>query len=100
MIRSARAASPDRQARHEQLARLLPLWPHEVADDSLAGRARICRMLRQAVRRERQLGISGDRAYDLGRHAALVRALVAESQRPAATPDLPAIAWPAPASAI
>jgi hypothetical protein len=72
-------------ARHDprlrDLARLLPLWPHEIADASLAGQRRICRLLMKALRHERQRGVAGHWTYDVGRHAALVRALRPELAR-------------------
>lgn len=55
------------------LASLLPLWPHELADTSLAGFEKRLNLLRRALRAERQRGISGHWAYDLGRHASLLR---------------------------
>ncbi len=55
------------------LARLLPLWPHELTDMSRAGRTRRCALLQRALRQERQRGLGGDWTYDLGRHAALRR---------------------------
>jgi hypothetical protein len=73
--RAPDATSPD----HDRaLAGLLPLWPHEIADRSAAGRQRVCQLLTAALRRERQCGVSGHWTYDLGRHAALARALAAE----------------------
>ena len=63
------------------LSRLLPLWPHELTDRSLAGQERICRLLQQALRQQRQRGKGGHWTYDLTRHAALVRALGPELRR-------------------
>ena len=63
------------------LRRLLPLWPHEIADRSLAGQERICRLLRQALRQQRQRGVAGHWTYDVTRHAALVRTLAPELRR-------------------
>lgn len=59
--------------RNTLLQRLLPLWPHEIADGSAANRQRIVRLLAKALREERRRGISGHWAYDLSRHAALAR---------------------------
>lgn len=59
--------------RREQLSRLLPLWPAEIADTSPAGRERIVRLLARALRQERCRGKRGHWAYDLARHAALAR---------------------------
>lgn len=68
-------------ARIRALGRVLPLWPHEIADPTLAGQERICRMLSSALRRERQRGVAGHWTYDIGRHAALARALRPELRR-------------------
>ena len=76
--------NPDRRLplqrydRHRDLPRLVPLWPHEIADVSAAGCHRICQLLMSAVRRERQRGVAGHWTYDLQRHAGLVVALRAE----------------------
>ncbi len=72
---------PTEAARSQALGRILPLWPHEIADQSHAGQERICRLLASALRRERQRGVAGHWAYDVGRHAALVRALAPELRR-------------------
>ena len=64
--------------RIRDLARLLPLWPHELADTSTAGRRRIVALMERALRAERRRGRAGHWAYDLGRHAALFRALTRE----------------------
>jgi hypothetical protein len=55
------------------LARLLPLWPHELSDQSPAGRERRLALLRKALRAERRCGLAGHWTYDLGRHSALLR---------------------------
>lgn len=57
----------------EELARLLPLWPHEMADLSIAGREKRLALLRRALRAERRRGQAGHWTYDLARHAALLR---------------------------
>jgi hypothetical protein len=59
--------------RDAELPRILPLWPHEVEDDTPQGRARIVVRLRRALRAERRRGISGHWTYDLARHAELLR---------------------------
>jgi hypothetical protein len=59
--------------RRDELARLLPLWPNEIADLSIEGRKRIIATLERALRTERRRGKAGHWAYDLARHAALVR---------------------------
>lgn len=67
--------------RRAALARLLPLWPHEVADATIEGQQRICRLLAAALRRERQRGVAGHWCYDVSRHAALARAMRPELER-------------------
>jgi hypothetical protein len=67
-----------RYSRTTDLVRLLPLWPEELADGSIAGRTRLVRMLERALRAERQRGVGGHWAYDLSRHANLMWALRAE----------------------
>jgi hypothetical protein len=64
--------------RKRDLPRLLPLWPHEVADDSHAGRLRLLARLRRALRLERQRGLAGHWTYDLARHVQLLAAYRAE----------------------
>lgn len=66
----AKPVQSDSQRRAE-LARLLPLWPHEIADLSCPGRQHILRTLERALRVERRRGRAGHWAYDLARHAAL-----------------------------
>jgi hypothetical protein len=56
------------------LARLIPLWPHELADVSPAGRTRLVAKLEAALRAERRRGRAGHWSYDLARHAALLGA--------------------------
>jgi hypothetical protein len=72
---------PTEAARRLALGRMLPLWPAEIADTSLAGQERICRLLASALRRERQRGVGGHWTYDVARHAALARALRPELRR-------------------
>lgn len=57
-----------------ELARLVPLWPSEIADTSQAGRTRLVAKLYRALKAERQRGVSGHWSYDLARHAALLSA--------------------------
>ena len=52
---------------------LLPMWPHELGDMSLAGRRTRIAVLRRTLRAERQRGVSGHWTYDLARHWALLR---------------------------
>jgi len=61
---------------------LLPLWPHEAADMSPAGRAHILAKLERALRAERRRGIAGHWTYNLARHVQLLR--VYRSERAAA----------------
>lgn len=56
-----------------ELARLVPLWPAEIADTSLAGRRRLVAKLERVLRAERQRGLAGHWTYDLTRHAELLR---------------------------
>lgn len=72
------ASQPHDAERCDALARLLPLWPSELGDISIAGRQRIVAVMARALRAERQRGRAGHWAYDLGRHAALARALTRE----------------------
>ena len=68
--RSASAQSYDRR---KELPRVLPLWPHELDDESPQGRRNIIVKLRRALRAERQRGIAGHWTYDLARHVDLLR---------------------------
>lgn len=67
------AAAHERATRHD-LAALIPIWPHELADRTHGGRLALLSRLRRALRSERQRGIAGHWAYDLARHARLVAA--------------------------
>lgn len=60
--------------RNRELARLLPLWPSEIADTSLEGRRRLVAKLERALKAERRRGRAGHWTYDLARHAALLAA--------------------------
>jgi len=66
-------SNPSRDAHLAALARLLPLWPHELSDPSPAGFDRRLSLLRKALRAERHRGLAGHWTYDLGRHSALLR---------------------------
>ena len=57
---------------------MLPVWPHELEDESLAGRERLLTRLRSALRAERRRGICGHWTYDLARHVELLRLYRAE----------------------
>ena len=59
--------------RHTELPRILPLWPHELADESPPGRRKILAKLARALRAERRRGIAGHWTYDLARHVELLR---------------------------
>ena len=60
-------------------AHLLPLWPHELTDQSSTGRRTRIDALKRALRAERQRGIAGHWTYDLARHWALLRWYRAET---------------------
>jgi hypothetical protein len=70
-----------RYSRSRDLPRLVPLWPREIEDESEDGRRRLVAKLRRALREERRRGLAGHWAYDLARHAALLRAYRAELAR-------------------
>jgi len=70
-------AAPQSQraySRERDLARLIALWPSEIADRTADGQHRLVGKLRRALREERQRGIAGHWAYDVARHAALLHA--------------------------
>jgi hypothetical protein len=70
--------------RRRELPRILPLWPHELDDDTPQGRRLILAKLRRALRAERRRGIAGHWTYDLARHVELWRVYrleLAESER-------------------
>jgi hypothetical protein len=56
-----------------ELAAILSLWPHELADESPRGRWLVLARLRRALRAERRRGIAGHWTYDLSRHVELLR---------------------------
>lgn len=60
--------------RARDLARLLPLWPAEIANPTPEGRKRVVAKLEKALREERRRGIAGHWGYDLARHESLHRA--------------------------
>ena len=64
--------------RGRDLARLLALWPDEMACRSRLEHRRLLARLETALRRERQRGIGGHWSYDLARHAQLLAAYGAE----------------------
>lgn len=71
-------AGPDYERRRD-LPRLLPLWPHEIDAAAPAEHARLLARLRRALRQERLRGLAGHWAYDLARHAQLLRAYRCET---------------------
>ena len=72
-------ASPQtRYVRSRDLPRLLPLWANEITTNDLNDHLRLLARLRRALRGERQRGLGGHWAYDLARHAHLLRAYRAE----------------------
>jgi hypothetical protein len=78
-IRAMRPAPQQRLDRRAALGRLLPLWPHELADESPQGRLRVVARLRRALRAERRRGLAGHWTYDLARHVELLRLYRAEA---------------------
>ena len=82
-LRIVATGTPARRpyVRARDLPAVLAAWPREIADMSLAGTERIVVRLRLALRRERRRGASGHWSYDLGRHAGLRQALIAEEDR-------------------
>jgi hypothetical protein len=70
----------DLYVRARDLPRLLPLWPAELHTATLSEHARLLARLRRALRVERQRGLAGHWAYDLARHAQLLRAYRAEAE--------------------
>lgn len=65
--------------RVRDLPRVLPLMNDELDVASLAGHARLLERLRDALRKERTRGRQGHWCYDVGRHAALLRAYRCEA---------------------
>ena len=59
--------------RRRELPRVLPLWPHELDDESPQARQAILAKLRRALRAERRRGVAGHWTYDLSRHVELLR---------------------------
>jgi len=72
-----------------ELARLIPLWPSELADMSAEGRALLVAKLARALRAERQRGLAGHWTYDLARHAELLNAYRALKLAPHGGPSVP-----------
>jgi hypothetical protein len=63
----------DAGRRRSELAALLGLWPHELSDRSVAARLALLARVRRALRAERRRGVAGHWAYDLARHANLLK---------------------------
>ena len=72
-IRAIRPPQRQHDDRCEAIAKVLALWPHELADESVDGRERILAKLGQALRAERRRGLCGHWTYDLARHVELLR---------------------------
>ena len=72
------ACGSDGYDRSRHLARLIPVGPDEIADDSPAARRAILAKLSRALRAERNRGRAGHWTYDLNRHLALSQAYGAE----------------------
>ena len=72
---SLKSCDPTRlaTAHTADLARLLPLWPHELEDMTVVGREKRITLLRKSLRAERRRGLAGHWTYDLARHSALLR---------------------------
>ncbi len=68
-------------SRARDLPRLIALWPHELADESLEGCRYVLTKLRRALRAERRRATSGHWSYDLNRHLGLVSAYKGELAR-------------------
>jgi hypothetical protein len=77
---AARHSPPDAEARErrKRLTRLLPLWPAEIEDLSIQGRARLVAVLERSLRSERRRGQAGHWTYDLARHMQLLEAYRSE----------------------
>ena len=80
---AVRAMAPVGQAydRTRDLPRLVPVWPAEVADGSVAGAEALIARVVRALRAERRRGLAREWSYDLGRHRSLAAALTFERQR-------------------
>lgn len=65
-------------SRARDLPHLIPLWPHEIGDETLDGTLAILSKLRSALRGERRRGRGGHWSYDLNRHLGLLSAYKAE----------------------
>lgn len=61
-----------------EMARLVPLYPSEIHDLSIAGRLRIIALFNRAICGQHRLGTTAHWAYDLSRHRAIRQALFSE----------------------
>lgn len=75
---AGRCAPAAPYVRSRDLPRLLPLWPNEIATQDHSDHLSLLAKLRRALRSERLRGLGGHWAYDLARHAHLLRAYRAE----------------------
>ena len=60
--------------REYQLARLIGLWPQDIADTTQENQYRIVNLLEKALRGETKRGREGHWTYDINRHLALLEA--------------------------
>ena len=67
-----------RYVRKRDLAKLIPLWPREIEDQSTNGALHILAKLGRALRAERTRGLAGHWSYDLNRHLGLLSAFKGE----------------------
>ena len=68
------AAGSEDYDRRRHLARLIPVGPDEIEDESQPGRHAILAKLSRALRAERNRGRAGHWTYDLNRHIGLRQA--------------------------
>jgi len=66
------------ECRHRAIAEVLPAWPHELDDETLAGREKLLTRPRNALWADRRQGVSGHWSSDLARHVELLRIYRAE----------------------
>ncbi len=67
-------------SRGPESSQLLPVWPKELNDRTLAGRQALIAIIERELRKERRLGMAANSAYDIARHAKLVRLLKEERE--------------------
>lgn len=63
---------------------LLPLWPRDLGNRTTEGRKKLVAVIECELRKERRRGIAGSTAYNVARHAKLVRMLKDERRSLAA----------------